>query len=86
LATGSYYRQAGHIHPLASARLSTVLEAEIGAQRATSHIPAELQNLNVEMANGNPTWGEEHQEFMGPKRDRRCQRGARKLSCTAAIT
>jgi len=37
LATGSYYRQAGHIHRLASARLSTVLEAEIAAPRAASY-------------------------------------------------
>src|SRR5215469_11635848 len=36
-ATGSYYRQAGHIRPLASARLSTVLEVEIAAPRAASN-------------------------------------------------
>ena len=31
------YRQAGHFRPLASARLSSVLEAEIAAPRAASH-------------------------------------------------
>ena len=37
LATESYYRQAGYFRPLASARLSTVLEAEIAAPRAASY-------------------------------------------------
>ena len=58
LATGSYDRQAGHIHPLASARLSTVLEDGIEAPRAASHSwrTPEADRGN---GNGNPAWCEE---------------------------
>jgi len=37
VAAGSDYRHAGNIHPLASTRLSTVLEVEIEASGAASH-------------------------------------------------
>jgi len=58
LATGSDHRPTGHFYPLASARLSAVLEAEITAARAASH-SCRTQKLIVEMADDNPTWGEE---------------------------
>ena len=58
VATGSDCREAGHLDPVASARLSALVDVEIEASR-TARVPIELRRLIAKMAKENPTWGEE---------------------------
>lgn len=58
VATGSDCREAGHLDPVASARLSALVDVEIEASR-TARVPIELRRLIAKMAKENPNWGEE---------------------------
>jgi putative transposase len=57
MARRSHRRETRHVDPLASERISVVLEMEVQTRRsAGAH---RLRKLIAEMAENNPTWGEE---------------------------
>jgi hypothetical protein len=58
VVTGSDRREAGHLDPVASARLSALVEVEIEASR-TAPSPDRAPQLIAKMAKENPNWGEE---------------------------
>ena len=57
LAAGLSGRAARDLYPMASTRISPVLEMEI--EPGSTPIPPELQALIRQMAQENPTWGQE---------------------------